>query len=367
MTRSRSNSPDHAAVDRYQVLFENTGEPILIIEQGRFVDCNQAAVDMLGYTDKDALLQCHPSEISPKYQPDGLRSEDKANGIMARLDQLPYQCFEWTHVKADGTLFPVEVALTAIPGKDGFTIHTTWRDISDRKRLEKQLRHAQKMDAVGKLAGGVAHDFNNQLVPILGYADLLSDALQDDLEMSEWVAEIRRAAGFAAIMVDKLLWLGRKDHEAPVVLDVDSAVTDLLGILGKLIGEDIRLDVQSAGQPLWVRIAPGDVEQIVLNLASNSRDALPAGGEIRIALSQVRRVGKDFARIEVADNGVGMDEETLRRIYEPFFTTKEIGSGTGLGLSTAFDMVAKANGRIEASSSPGAGTIFEVLIPTVDG
>ena len=158
------------ADSRYKRLFENSAEPILIIEGDRFVDCNQAAVDMLGYADKSAVLQCHPSEISPEYQPDGQLSVEKANGILARASKKTYQCFEWTHVRADGTLFPVEVALTAIPGENGFTLHTTWRDISERKLLERELRHSQKMEAVGKLAGGIAHDFNNQLVPILGHA-----------------------------------------------------------------------------------------------------------------------------------------------------------------------------------------------------
>lgn len=368
MTRSKSQRPESAAktVDRYQVLFENSGEPILIIEQDRFVDCNQAAVDMLGYSDKEAVLQCHPSEISPEYQSDGQRSENKANGILTRIGDVPYQCFEWTHVKADGTLFPVEVSLTAIPVNGGYTIHTTWRDISERKRLEQELRHAQKMDAVGKLAGGIAHDFNNQLVPMLGYSELLQNALEDEPEMAEWAAEIHRAAGFAAMLVDKLLWLSRKDHQVPVILDMDAAVTELLRILRKLIGEDIKIDLQSAGRPLWVKIAPGDIEQTLLNLASNSRDALPEGGEIRITLSQVRRVGKDFACLEVSDNGAGMDEDTLLHIYEPFFTTKEIGSGTGLGLSTVYDTVTNAGGRVDASSSPGKGTTFEVLLPMVE-
>ncbi len=353
-------------VDRYQVLFENSGEPILIIEDDRFVDCNQATVDMLGYADKQAVLRCHPSEISPEYQPDGMRSEDKANGILARVAEVPYQCFEWTHVRADGTLFPVEVALTAIPGKDGFTIHTTWRDISERKRLEKELRHAQKMDAVGKLAGGIAHDFNNQLVPIMGYAEMLSNALNEDQKLSEWAAEIHRSASLAAIMVEKLLSLSRKDDHKLTVRDLAGSVSELSAILRKLIGEDITLEVSGCNQPLWVKTNEGDIEQIVLNLVSNSRDALPQGGSIGIDMSLLQGNAGEFGCVEVTDDGCGMDAETLARIYEPFYTTKELGSGTGLGLSTVFDIVNKAGGEIKASSLPGKGTTIAVLLPIAD-
>ena len=272
---------------RYRALFENFADPILIIENDTFVECNQAAVDMLGYQDKGALLQCHPSEISPKYQADGRCSFKKANAILARAGDHPYQRFEWDHIKADGTIFPVEVSLTAIPAKGGFTMHTTWRDISERKRLEKELRHSQKMEAIGKLASGIAHDFNNQLVPVLGYSELLANALQDKPELREWALEIHRATSFASILVKKLLAFSRKDDDQPVILNLNDAVNDILGILDKLIGDDIAVDFQPAGIPLCIKVGAGDIEQIVLNLASNSRDALPAGGELKIALSSV--------------------------------------------------------------------------------
>ena len=345
------------------MLFENSAEPILIIEGDRFVDCNQAAVDMLGYADKSAVLQCHPSEISPERQPDGHLSVVKANGILARASKVPYQCFEWTHAKADGTLFPVEVALTAIPGEHGYTLHTTWRDISQRKRLELELRHSQKMEAVGKLAGGIAHDFNNQLMPILGFAELLVDALQDDKLLSEWASEIHSAATIAASTVNRLLSISRKSEQDPVVLDVDKAVTDVAGILRKLAGEHIRLHLQPAKKALWVKLVKGDIEQIVMNLVANSRDALPDGGNIWITLSPIPDADGDLARLEIADDGCGMDAETLQHMHEPFFTTKEIGSGTGLGMSSVYGLVSDAGGRIEASSELGKGTKVSVFLP----
>ena len=175
--KDKTPQQDPVVTDRYRVLFDNSADAILIIEKDKFVDCNQAAVDMLRYTDKNALLQCHPSELSPEYQPDGQRSFDKANKILADVAKSGSQRFEWAHVKSDGEVFPVEVLLTAIPGDEDYTLHTVWRDISERKQLEEELRHSQKMEAVGSLAGGIAHDFNNTLVPIVTYSELLATAL----------------------------------------------------------------------------------------------------------------------------------------------------------------------------------------------
>lgn len=366
MSERDDTRPAEPTGDRYRYLFETSVDPILIIEGGVFTDCNQGAIDMLGYADKSALLARHPSEISPEYQPDGKRSEDKANEILSRIEESPYQRFEWIHVKADGSEFPVEVALLAVPGDKGPTLHTTWRDISDRKLLEQELRHAQKMDAVGKLAGGVAHDFNNQLVPILGYSDMLADVLPEGSEPREWAAEINRAASFSATLVNKLLAFSRKETSAPIVAELGAIVDGLLGMLRKLIGEDITINLDTADKPLFVRTGPGDVEQVLLNLASNSRDALPAGGTITIRLSEEKMPEGNVAKIEVTDDGVGMDQRILDRVFEPFFTTKELGAGTGLGMSTVYGLIKDAGGSVSTSSVPGSGTTVEVLLPLVD-
>ena len=350
---------------RYRHLFENSGDPIVLMKNGRFVECNQAAVRILGYASKELLLDKHPSEISPEFQPDGQRSDAKADRILAMAHERPYQCFEWTHIRADGTTFPAEVSLTAISDDSGITLHGTMRDISERKQLEKELRHSQKMDAIGKLAGSIAHDFNNQLVPILGYADMLADACDDKPELRGWATEIHRAATFASTLVNKLMVFGRKDPLQPVVLDIDKAVRELSGIVINLIGHGVTVDFEAAGEPLWIEAGPGDIEQIVLNLASNSRDAMTAAGEIKISVSRLCQSNADFASLVVSDTGAGMDDETLRQIYEPFFTTKESGSGTGLGMSTVKGLVIKAAGQIKAKSALNKGTTIEVLFPIV--
>lgn len=366
MKESVSKS-DLIAADRYRALFDNSTDAILIIEDSKFVDCNQAAVDILGYTDKQSLLHCHPSAISPEYQSDGRRSIDKANGILADVFQSRCsQRFEWDHVKADGSILPVEVSMTAIPTGKGDALHILWHDISERRRLEKELRHSQKMEALGNLAGGIAHDFNNTLVPIVTYSDLLSRSLQDQPKLMEWAQEISRAGMLAASMVKKLLTVSRQDDRMPVRLDLESTVASSLGMLRKLIGEDIVVHFHPTGSPLYIETDPGDVEHVLLNLASNARDALPDGGVIDLTLSEARQAEQPFARMEFRDNGVGMDPKTLEQVFTPFFTTKALGSGTGLGMSSVFDLVTKAKGQVNAKSSLGEGTTIEVLFPIVD-
>ncbi len=351
------------SADRYQLLFETSADAMLIIEDNRFVDCNQAAVDILGLENKAALLRSHPADLSPPTQPDGRSSADKANEIMANIVHCRSQRFEWDHVRADGTLLPVEVSMTAIPSGDSYTLNIVWRDLSDRRRLEKELQHSQKMEALGSLAGGIAHDFNNTLVPIVTYSDLLARSLQDQPKLENWAQEIGRAGILAGCLVRKLLAVSRQDDRTPETLDLERTVLESLGMLRKLIGEDIEVCFNPTGGPLWVQTSPGDVEQVLLNLAANARDALPAGGTITLTLSVIEQSEQSFARLEFSDNGCGMDPETLENLFVPFFTTKEPGSGTGLGMASVHEVVTKANGKVRAESAVGVGTTIEVLLP----
>ncbi len=370
MAKSSPEGPtnDASAVkdERYRTFFENSADAILILKDGVFVDCNAAAVDMMGYSDRAALLQTHPSEISPEYQPDGQRSFEKANDLMDRSTEATNLRFEWVHTKADGSTFPAEVLLTAVraTGDRSPVIQAVVRDITERKRLETELRHAQKMDVVGKLAGGVAHDFNNQLVPILGYSDLLVNALSDP-RLREWAQEIHRASTYASTLVNKLLAFSRKEASVPVALDLCATVQDLMGILRKLIGENITVDCELPEKSLWIRADDGDIEQILLNLAANARDALPKGGLIHISVQPLDTTPASV-QLRVADNGIGMDQATQQRIFEPFFTTKPFGSGTGLGLSTVQELVTHANGTIHVESKLEQGTTVDVRLPLLD-
>jgi len=249
------------------------------------------------------------------------------------------------------------------------------RDITERKRLEDQFRQSQKMEAIGQLAGGVAHDFNNLLTVIAGNAELLLESpTLESRQAQECLQDIKQAGLKAASLTRQLLAFSRKQLLAPEVLNLNDLVANLEKMLRRLIGEDIDLDTDLAADLWLVKADPGQIEQVLLNLAVNSRDAMPQGGKLTIATgnalfdvdptrvnSQSRPV--DYVLLSVQDTGCGMDDSTQTRIFEPFFTTKEVGKGTGLGLATVYGIVSQSNGHIEVSSQVNHGTTFHIYLP----
>jgi two-component system, cell cycle sensor histidine kinase and response regulator CckA len=247
-------------------------------------------------------------------------------------------------------------------------------DVTDRKRLEAELRQAHKMDAVGRLAGGVAHDFNNLLTVINGYGDVALGTLGADHPVRPLVEEIRKAGDRAAGLTRQLLAFSRKQMLQPKVLDLGGLVADLGRMLRRVIGEDVELVLRPGPGPTWVTADPGQLEQVVMNLAVNARDAMPRGGRLTI---ETRAAEPDPAvlaetgearpgphvLLAVSDTGCGMDEVTKARVFEPFFTTKELGKGTGLGLATVYGIVRQSGGHIAVDSRPGHGTTFRVYLP----
>jgi PAS domain S-box-containing protein len=358
--------------DRYRELFDRSADAILIIDGETFVDCNQATVEMLRYRNKAELLQTHPSELSPEFQPDGRASFEKANEMIAIAFGEGSHRFEWNHRRADGEIFPVEVLLTAVPKDDRKILHVVWRDITDRKRLESDLRQAQRMEAVGKLAGGIAHDFNNLLLVIGGHTEHLQAKLQGQNELIEHLSEIAAASDRAASLVAQLLAFSRKQILQPTVIDLNSILTDLERMLARLLGEDIEIETRLSDDALYVHADPGQLEQVIINLATNARDAMPRGGRLifetrRMTITEGEAKGGLepglYARLTTIDEGIGMDATTLERIFEPFFTTKDQGKGTGLGLSTVYGIVKQSRGDIVVISEPGKGTSIRVLMP----
>jgi len=366
-----NDSADHAP---YRDLFERSADAILIIEGDTFVDCNEATVRMLRYPSKEDVLLSHPSELSPPTQPDGRDSFEKANEMIAIAFERGSHRFEWDHKRADGEVFPVEVLLTAIEEPGRRTLHVVWRDITERKMLEEQLRQALKMEAIGKLTGGIAHDFNNLLVAVLGHANLLEQRLGDLPELKKHVHAITHAGERAADLVRQLLAFGRKQQLLPVVLDLNELARDMRPLVEGLVGEKVAIVQDLARANVSVRADRGQLAQVLLNLAANARDAMPSGGNLTIATGRVAlpRSGAErgadlpsgeYARLAVRDEGGGMDADTSARAFDPFFTTKPPGKGTGLGLATVYGIVKQSGGGVSLASEPGVGTTIEVLLP----
>jgi signal transduction histidine kinase/ActR/RegA family two-component response regulator len=252
--------------------------------------------------------------------------------------------------------------------------HALADEMAEREQLEEQLRHSQKLEAVGRLAGGVAHDFNNLLTAIIGYSDLLLSELDPTDHRIEYADEIRKAGNRAASLVQQLLGFSRKQMIAPTVVDLNSVLRESHKLLERVIGEDVRLDVIESEYPVHVLIDPVQVDQILVNLVVNARDAMPDGGTVTLRSAWVTlseddcdfnpeaRDG-DYCMLEISDSGIGMDETTLAKIFEPFFTTKDKAKGTGLGLATTYGIVKQNGGFIDVLSHLGSGTTFRIFLP----
>jgi len=286
---------------------------------------------------------------------------------------------EITNRRRDGSLYIEEQSITPVKDARGETAHfiEITRDLTEEKRLESQFLQSQKMESVGRLAAGIAHDFNNLLNVINGTAVLASEGLKEGDSLQADLEEIRRAGERAASLTRQLLAFSRQQIMEPDVFDLNTLVADLGGMLRRVIGEDIEFVVVPAGAPCSVRADPGQIEQVVMNLVVNARDAMPTHGTLTIEtqaidLDEAHNASHpsvkpgSYARLMVSDSGVGMDEATRMRIFEPFFTTKEPGKGTGLGLSTVYGIVQQSGGSIGVNSELGRGTTFEIYLPRVE-
>jgi signal transduction histidine kinase/ActR/RegA family two-component response regulator len=279
--------------------------------------------------------------------------------------------------RKDGTEFPAAISLSPFPMPDGLHVIAVVRDETESHRLVEQSRQAQKMESIGRLAGGVAHDFNNLLTVIGGCADRIVNALGFDHQARQDLEEIRRAASRASDLTRQLLAFSRRQVLAPEVLSLNRVVADMERLLRRLIGEDIELRTVLAPDLGNVRADPGQLEQVIVNLAVNAQDAMPQGGSLTIETANARldesrawehvslRPGP-YAMLAISDTGVGIDPAAREHLFEPFFTTKEMGKGTGLGLATVYGIVKQSEGYIWVYSEPGHGTTFKIYLPEVD-
>ncbi len=339
--------------------------------EGKFLDVNPALVAMLGYDSEAELLAANlATEI---YRDPGERARIVAQHL-ERWDGLEV---EWK--RKDGTPITVRLSGRAVRDAQGALTYFEGiaENITEQRLLEAQLRQAQKMEAVGRLAGGVAHDFNNLLMVMRGYTELLLGRLGANDPLRRNVEEIQKAADRATSLTQQLLAFSRKQVMQPKIFDLNAVVSDTEKMLRRLIGEDIELATILGAELGRVKADPGQIEQVILNLAVNARDAMPQGGKLVLETANVE-LTQAFARqhpgvtpgphvmLAMSDTGVGMDAETQARIFEPFFTTKEKGKGTGLGLATVYGIVKQSGGYIWVYSEAGQGTTFEIYLPRVE-
>ncbi len=360
---------DRHPESRYRALVEHSTEAAYVVREGRIVFANAAAVRMFGASDEAALLG---TDILDRIHPDdhalalARRKQVLELGVAAPLTEMRF-------IALDGRIFEVEVQATAIDF-DGRATYAAARDITARRTLEAHVRQAQKLEAIGRLAGGVAHDFNNTLAIILGHAEFALLSVDADAPMRADLEAILRAAQHSAALTRQLLTYARRQEIAPRPLDLDEAVADALRMLRPLIGDNVALD-WTPGRGLWsVALDPSQLHQILTNLCANARDAIDGVGTIGIRTAN-RRVDEaaaraipemvpgDYVVLTVSDDGRGMSADVIARVFEPFFTTKGVGEGTGLGLATVYGIVKQNQGAITVESAPGRGTTLSLYFP----
>jgi len=342
---------------------------------GRFLDVNPALVNMLGYSSPEEVLALDPKcdVFLDSAQQARLMQEFRRG---ARLDNAEVR---WK--RKDGSAVTVRLSgrMVSRPEETADVLEIIAEDVTERRVLENQFRQAQKMEAVGRLAGGVAHDFNNLLMVISGYTEVLLERTGGKNPLYPKIEAIHQATERATTLTRQLLAFSRKQLLELKVVDINIIVSDMERLLRPLIGENIELHTKLSSDLGRTRADAGQIEQVIMNLVVNSKDAMPNGGKITIETANINLDNGDLRRdysyirpgpyllLSVADTGQGMDKETQARIFEPFFTTKEKGKGTGLGLSTVYGIIKQSGGYILAESEAGQGTIFRIFLPRVEG
>jgi PAS domain S-box-containing protein len=355
-----------ASRERYRLVAETATDAIISAGlDATIIFANHAAEEIFGYRPDELIgrqldcIFCPTMDGSALQAVEQLLADTQHGTIRTPVERVG--CHR------SGRAVPLEISVGVAIEHGQPVLTCVIRDISERRRLEEELRQAQKMEAVGRLAGGVAHDFNNVLTAITGYGDLiLNDIAQNQPLRREDIEQILQAARRAARLTQQLLAFSRKQVLQPEILNLNVVIAEMAPMLRKLIGEDVNLTVALASQPMSIEVDPGQIQQVIMNLAVNARDAMPRGGSLRLhTRSGVDERGTPQVILEVSDSGEGMDEETCRHIFEPFFTTKERGKGTGLGLSTVYGIVKQSGGDISVVSQVGGGTTFTITLPQV--
>lgn len=383
--RHQTDAALREAEEQFLHVMHASDEAIVLIDENGFVDCNEATARHLGYSSREAFLETERAVTAPPTQPDGRNSEEKARELERLAFETGFQRFEWINRHADGHDFPADISITPVIFRGKPMIYCVWRDLTavkqaeeEKEQLQAQLIQAQKLESVGRLAGGIAHDFNNMLTIIQGSVDLAMESLPDGHPAREHIEPIREAAERSSSLARQLLAFARKQTVSPRVIDLNKTVGDTLSMLRRLVGENIDFAWHPGEKEGFVFIDPAQIDQILTNLCVNARDAIQDTGTITIQVQQTtfdsafcklhpEFMPGDFVALTVSDNGCGIPRKEIPHIFDPFYTTKEVGKGTGLGLSTVYGIVKQNNGFIKVDSEPDTGTTFRVYLPSHDG
>jgi len=365
--------------ERFRAVFDNASDGILLADakSKKFVMANKTMAKMLGYS-KNALTNMAVMDIHPKKDSPYVieQFEKQAKGEIELAKDIPL-------LRKDGTMFYADVNASPITLSGKTYLMGIFRDVTvqkqiedEKKKIQKQLLQSQKMESVGTLAGGIAHDFNNILQTIIGYTDLLLPEFDVDDERRGDIEEISKAGKRAASLTRQLLAFSRRQPLEAKVINLNETIKEMHKMLHRLIGEDIKLITQLDKKVMQIKADPGQIEQVIMNLAINAHDAMPKGGEVTIKTENIN-IDKEycasypeahegeFIRLSFSDTGCGMNKKTMARIFEPFFSTKELGRGTGLGLSVLYGIVRQHKGWINVYSEPGQGSSFKIYLPAL--
>lgn len=364
--------------ERFRAMVEHAPEAIAImnLESGHFIDANVEMEKLFGRS-RAELLSAGPVAFSPPTQSDGTRTAAAAAKLLATARETGAVDFEWTIHGPRGTLAQIEVRVRVLPSTNPPLARVSMLDITSRKVAQEQLAQVRRLEAVARLAGGVAHDFNNMLTIILGGAQITLAQLSPSHEARDDLLNVIDAAERASLVTRQLLAFARQEEVRPRVLDLSAYVDRMRPLLARLVGEDVQVELDLAHPLSGVLIDPSHVEQILVNLAANGRDAMPKGGRLTIHTANVL-LDREYERthngvppgryvmLTVSDTGDGIPDAVKPHIFEPFFTTKALDRGTGLGLATVHGIVRQNDGHIWVYSEPGLGATFKVYLPAVD-